>query len=197
MRVQRFEPHSSTPNVGASGLEPLHMTCWYELTTGIRTHTLHPDLYAFGCHTAHMHVCVFVRTVTPEWDSNPDPPLQRPKAGRRSQVDVESRPSDFSFLRSPEPQPLPDVLREDPRPALLHGGAVSRGHEDLDGRDRHRSRGIHAVHELTGATTRNATFGRDAPVTDSADVFTPHTVFISRSPPTHPPRPQSGLKKGA
>lgn len=52
------------------------------------------------------------------------------------------------FLCIPEPEPLPDLLRKDSRPALLHGGPLSRGHEDLDGRDRHRGGGIHAVHEL-------------------------------------------------
>lgn len=49
----------------------------------------------------------------------------------------------------PEPEPLPDLLREDPRPALLHGGPLSGGHEDLDGRDCHGGGGIHAVHELS------------------------------------------------
>lgn len=48
----------------------------------------------------------------------------------------------------PESEPVADVLREDPRPALLHGGAVGRGHEDLDGRDRDGGGGIHTVHEL-------------------------------------------------
>lgn len=78
------------------------------------------------------------------------------------------------FLRLPEPEPLPDLLRKDPRPALLHGGPVGRGYEDLDGRDRHRSRGIHTVHELRetqgrdrGHRRRADRFGRDSPITDS------------------------------
>lgn len=61
--------------------------------------------------------------------------------------------SRFLFVFLPEPEPLPDVLRKDPRPALLHGGPLSRGHEDLDGCDRHRSRGIHTVHELRDTHT--------------------------------------------
>lgn len=48
----------------------------------------------------------------------------------------------------PEPQSVFDLLREDPRPPLLHGGAVSGGHEDLDGCHSNRRRGLHAVHEL-------------------------------------------------
>uniref|UniRef100_A0A3B1IIZ9 Pleckstrin homology like domain family B member 1 n=1 Tax=Astyanax mexicanus TaxID=7994 RepID=A0A3B1IIZ9_ASTMX len=52
----------------------------------------------------------------------------------------------FSYYA--EPQSLADVLREDPRQTVLHGGSVSGGHEDMDGRDRYRSRGLHAVHEL-------------------------------------------------
>lgn len=47
-----------------------------------------------------------------------------------------------------EPQPLPDLLREDARQTVLHGGPVRRGHEDMDGCDSDRSRGLHTVHEL-------------------------------------------------
>lgn len=75
----------------------------------------------------------------------------------------------------PESEPLPDLLREDPRPALLHGGPLSGGHEDLDGRDRHGGGGIHAVHELSSGSGAGR-FGRDSPITDSMDPpwFTPH-----------------------
>lgn len=74
----------------------------------------------------------------------------------------------------PEPEPLPDLLREDPRPALLHGGPLGGGHEDLDGRDRHRGGGIHAVHELRGSVgDKHIVFGRDPPVTDSFDPLPP------------------------
>ncbi|XP_061639351.1 pleckstrin homology-like domain family B member 1 isoform X6 [Phyllopteryx taeniolatus] len=48
-----------------------------------------------------------------------------------------------------EPKSRLDVLREDPRPPLLHGGALGRGHADLDGRNSHRSRGVHSIPELT------------------------------------------------
>ena len=47
-----------------------------------------------------------------------------------------------------EPQPFSDLLREDPRPALLHGGSLPGGHAHLDGRHSNGGRGIHAVHEL-------------------------------------------------
>lgn len=57
-------------------------------------------------------------------------------------------PRTDTTLSSTEPQPRADVLREDPRPPLLHGGAVGRGHAHLDGRHRHGGRGLHAVHEL-------------------------------------------------
>lgn len=49
---------------------------------------------------------------------------------------------------SPEPESVLNVQREDSWSCVLHGGSVSRGHADLDGRHRHRSRGIHAVHDL-------------------------------------------------
>lgn len=54
----------------------------------------------------------------------------------------------YSTCVSSEPQPVADLLCEDPRPSVLHGGSVGRSHEDLDGRDCHRSRRIHTVHEL-------------------------------------------------
>lgn len=57
-----------------------------------------------------------------------------------------------SFSRPPEPQPLPDVLCKDPRQALLHGGPLRRSHENMDGRDRDGSWGLHAVHELRWRT---------------------------------------------
>ena len=57
--------------------------------------------------------------------------------------------SDCSFVFVvPESEPLPDLLREDPRPPLLHGGPRSRRHEDLDGCHSDWRRGLHAVHEL-------------------------------------------------
>lgn len=68
----------------------------------------------------------------------------------------------------PEPQPLADLLRQDPRPPLLRGGPVGRGHEDLDGRDRHGSGGVHAVPELRRALGQAGGFGGDAPITDSS-----------------------------
>ena len=52
----------------------------------------------------------------------------------------------------PEPQPLPHLLREDPRPPLLHGGPLARGYAHLDGRDRHRGGGLHPVPELMSPT---------------------------------------------
>lgn len=48
----------------------------------------------------------------------------------------------------PEPQPVFDLLCEDPRPPVLHGGPIPRGHEDLDGCHSNGCRGLHAVHEL-------------------------------------------------
>lgn len=57
---------------------------------------------------------------------------------------------EFLSVCPAEPQPVPHLLREDPRPPLLHGGPLSGGHEDLDGCDRYRSRGIHTVPELSG-----------------------------------------------
>lgn len=74
-----------------------------------------------------------------------------------------------SFSRPPEPQPLTDVLRKDPWQALLHGGPLRRSHENMDGRDRDGSRGLHAVHELRWRTIgarwcrlqNSRLFGRD------------------------------------
>ena len=48
----------------------------------------------------------------------------------------------------PEPEPVFDLLCENPRPPLLHGGPVPGGHEDLDGCHSNGRRGLHAVHEL-------------------------------------------------
>lgn len=45
-----------------------------------------------------------------------------------------------------EPKPLPDLQCEDSWQSLLHGCSLSWSHEDLDGCDRHRRRGIHPVH---------------------------------------------------
>lgn len=47
-----------------------------------------------------------------------------------------------------ESQPISDLLCENPRSALLHGGSVPRGHEDLDGCHSNRRRGLHPVYEL-------------------------------------------------
>lgn len=87
----------------------------------------------------------------------------------------------------PEPEPLPDLLCEDPRPALLHGGPLGGGHEDLDGRDRHRGGGIHAVHELRESVgDKHIVFGRDPPVTDSFDPLpAPHPAPEISSPGGH------------
>lgn len=62
---------------------------------------------------------------------------------------------------SPEPKPVSDLLCEDPRPSLLHGGPLPGGHEDLDGCHSDGRRGLHPVHELrdqrvTGLETRAA-----------------------------------------
>lgn len=54
----------------------------------------------------------------------------------------------FSACCAPEPKPFSDLLREDPRPSLLHGGPLPRGHEDLDGCHSDGRRGLHAVPEL-------------------------------------------------
>lgn len=51
-----------------------------------------------------------------------------------------------------ESKSLPDLLREDPRPALLHGGPFPRGHANMDGRDSNRRRGLHTVYDLRGIT---------------------------------------------
>lgn len=51
-----------------------------------------------------------------------------------------------------EPDPVADLLRENTRQTVLHGGSVRRGHEDMDGCDRDRGRGLHAVHELRQST---------------------------------------------
>lgn len=72
--------------------------------------------------------------------------------------------ADSSFC-SAESESVSDVLREDPRPPVLHGGAVGRGHEDLDGRDRHRGGGLHAVHELKRRRARR-TEGTPTPCTE-------------------------------
>lgn len=40
----------------------------------------------------------------------------------------------FIPLLNPEPQPSPDVLRENLRTSILHGGAQPGGHAHLDGR---------------------------------------------------------------
>lgn len=47
---------------------------------------------------------------------------------------------------SSESESLAHLQREDPRPGLLHGRPLSRGHEDLDGCHCHGGGGIHSVH---------------------------------------------------
>ncbi|XP_066495349.1 pleckstrin homology-like domain family B member 1 isoform X12 [Tiliqua scincoides] len=54
-------------------------------------------------------------------------------------------------LHQREPQPSPDLLCQDPRPPLLHGGTLGRGHAYLDGCHRDRGRGLHTVPELTSS----------------------------------------------
>lgn len=51
-------------------------------------------------------------------------------------------------LSPPEPQSCAHFLCQDPRPTLLHGGTISRGHAHLDGRHCHWGRGLYPVHEL-------------------------------------------------
>lgn len=48
-----------------------------------------------------------------------------------------------------ESQPLFDVLREDSRQTVLHGGPVTWSNADMDGRYRDRGGRIHTVFELT------------------------------------------------
>ena len=57
-------------------------------------------------------------------------------------------PRYLSPTPSLEPKSLSNIQCEDSRPGVLHGGPVTRGHADLDGRHRHRGGGIHAVHGL-------------------------------------------------
>lgn len=60
---------------------------------------------------------------------------------------------------SQEPKPLADIQREDPRPCLLHGGSVPRGHENLDGRYCHRCWRTHAFHGVTNRIRSGCTHG--------------------------------------
>lgn len=70
--------------------------------------------------------------------------------------------SSFHFPFSPsEPKPFPDLQCKDSWQSVLHGGSLSWGHEDLDGRDRDRCWGIHPVHgvvKVQGAPTCFAAF---------------------------------------
>lgn len=56
-----------------------------------------------------------------------------------------------------ESKPLADLQCEDSRQGLLHGCSVSRGHEDLDGCNRHRCWGIHPVHGVVKGSWRRDT----------------------------------------
>lgn len=62
------------------------------------------------------------------------------------------------FFCNAEPQSISDLLCENPRPTLLHGGSIPGGHEDLDGCHSDGCGGLHAVHELRD---RRGTTGLD------------------------------------
>ncbi len=52
------------------------------------------------------------------------------------------------LLSFSESKPFTYVQCEDSWPHLLHGGALSRSYENMDGRYRNGGRGIHSVHDL-------------------------------------------------